>query len=112
MYQTFAVLALFADGPTRIRNIYNWRVKETDRLSAMATELRKLGAEIDEQHDAITVNPPAKLQPATIDFIKYSSFSQESTSGGIPLHRASIDFIWYSPSSRKHRLHEVFLFIL
>lgn len=40
---TIATAALFAEGPTTIRNIYNWRVKETDRLAAMATELRKVG---------------------------------------------------------------------
>ncbi len=45
---TIATTALFATGPTTIRNIYNWRVKETDRLTAMATELRKVGAEVEE----------------------------------------------------------------
>ena len=45
---TAAVLALFADGPSTLRNIASWRVKETDRLAAMATELRKLGAEVEE----------------------------------------------------------------
>lgn len=64
---TIATTALFADGTTRIRNIYNWRVKETDRLSAMATELRKLGAEVDEQEDSIAVTPPSHLSPAAID---------------------------------------------
>ncbi|TDJ39842.1 MAG: 3-phosphoshikimate 1-carboxyvinyltransferase [Gammaproteobacteria bacterium] len=64
---TVAMLALFANGPTRIRNIYNWRVKETDRLSAMATELRKLGAAVEEGEDSLTVTPPASLKPARID---------------------------------------------
>lgn len=64
---TVAMLALFANGPTRIRNIYNWRVKETDRLSAMATELRKLGAAVEEGEDSLTVTPPASLRPARID---------------------------------------------
>lgn len=64
---TVAVLALFADGPSRIRNIYNWRVKETDRLSAMATELRKLGATVDEGEDSLSINPPDNLNPAVID---------------------------------------------
>lgn len=64
---TVAVLALFAQGPTRIRNVYNWRVKETDRLSAMAQELRKLGAVVDEAEDALTITPPTRLEPATID---------------------------------------------
>ncbi|XOV78197.1 MAG: 3-phosphoshikimate 1-carboxyvinyltransferase [Aestuariibacter sp.] len=64
---TIATTALFADGTTSIRNIYNWRVKETDRLAAMATELRKVGAEVDEGHDYISVTPPAKLTEAAID---------------------------------------------
>jgi len=64
---TVAALALFARGTTRIRNIGNWRVKETDRLSAMASELRKLGATIDEGPDSIAVTPPARLVPARID---------------------------------------------
>ncbi len=45
---TIATAALFAKGTTTLRNIYNWRVKETDRLFAMATELRKVGAEVEE----------------------------------------------------------------
>lgn len=63
---TIATTALFAKGPTVIRNVYNWRVKETDRLSAMATELRKVGAEVEEGHDYIKVTPPAKLNHASI----------------------------------------------
>ncbi|GIU50028.1 3-phosphoshikimate 1-carboxyvinyltransferase [Shewanella algidipiscicola] len=64
---TIATTALFAKGPTTIRNIYNWRIKETDRLAAMATELRKVGAEVDEGHDYITVTPPAQPHTAQID---------------------------------------------
>ncbi|ABZ76604.1 3-phosphoshikimate 1-carboxyvinyltransferase [Shewanella halifaxensis HAW-EB4] len=64
---TIATAALFATGTTRIRNIYNWRIKETDRLAAMATELRKVGAIVDEGHDYISVTPPAKLNTAAID---------------------------------------------
>ncbi|PLR49231.1 3-phosphoshikimate 1-carboxyvinyltransferase [Chimaeribacter arupi] len=63
---TIATTALFAQGTTTIRNIYNWRVKETDRLAAMATELRKVGAEVEEGHDYIRVTPPARLQKAEI----------------------------------------------
>ena len=63
---TIATTALFAKGPTTIRNIYNWRVKETDRLYAMATELRKVGATVDEGEDYITIVPPAKLTHAEI----------------------------------------------
>ena len=64
---TIATVALFADGPTAIRNIYNWRVKETDRLSAMATELKKIGAEVVEGEDFIEITPPAKIVSAAID---------------------------------------------
>ena len=64
---TLVTLALFAKGPTRIRNIANWRVKETDRLDAMAREMRKLGADIKEGEDSITVQPPDQIKSAAID---------------------------------------------
>ena len=64
---TAAVLALFADGSTTIRNIYNWRVKETDRLAAMSTELRKLGATVLEGVDFISITPPERIVSAAID---------------------------------------------
>lgn len=64
---TIATTALFAKGTTSIRNIYNWRVKETDRLAAMATELRKVGADVIEGEDYITITPPEKLTHAAID---------------------------------------------
>ena len=64
---TIGTVALFAKGPTKIRNVYNWRVKETDRLTAMATELRKVGAEVEEGEDYIAITPPAGIQPAAID---------------------------------------------
>ncbi|MDG6882573.1 3-phosphoshikimate 1-carboxyvinyltransferase [Phocoenobacter uteri] len=54
---TIAIVALFANGETVIRNIYNWRVKETDRLTAMATELRKVGAEVEKGEDFIRIQP-------------------------------------------------------
>ena len=57
---TLAVLALFAEGPTEIRNVANLRVKETDRLAALATELRKFGAEGDELPDGLKIKPPAE----------------------------------------------------
>lgn len=63
---TIATAALFAEGTTAIRNIYNWRVKETDRLNAMATELKKVGAEVEEGHDYIVVKP-APIKHAAID---------------------------------------------
>jgi 3-phosphoshikimate 1-carboxyvinyltransferase len=65
---TLAILALFADGTTTLRNIASWRVKETDRLTAMATELRKVGAAVIEGQDYITITPPKELTPnAEID---------------------------------------------
>ena len=64
---TIAVAALYADGPSTLRNIASWRVKETDRLAAMATELRKLGAVIEEGADFLRVTPPAVIMAATID---------------------------------------------
>ena len=64
---TLATVALFADGPTAIRNIYNWRVKETDRLHAMATELRKVGAEVVEGEDFIEITPPKHFNDVAID---------------------------------------------
>jgi 3-phosphoshikimate 1-carboxyvinyltransferase len=65
---TLAVMALYADGPTTLRNIASWRVKETDRIVAMATESRKLGATVEEGPDWITIHPlPAgKWQRASI----------------------------------------------
>jgi 3-phosphoshikimate 1-carboxyvinyltransferase len=64
---TAAVLALFADGPSTIRNVANWRVKETDRLAAMSTELRKLGAAVEEGPDFIRVSPAALKPDVAID---------------------------------------------
>jgi 3-phosphoshikimate 1-carboxyvinyltransferase len=64
--QTLAVLALFAEGPTVIRNVGNLRVKETDRLAALARELTKLGAAVDETASGLTVRPPERITPATI----------------------------------------------
>ncbi|WP_241607153.1 3-phosphoshikimate 1-carboxyvinyltransferase [Rosenbergiella australiborealis] len=64
---TIATTALFAKGTTTMTNIYNWRVKETDRLFAMATELRKVGAEVIEGEDYITITPPDQLIHAEIE---------------------------------------------
>jgi hypothetical protein len=56
---TLAVMALYAEGTTRLTNIASWRVKETDRIAAMAAELRKLGATVEEGADSIAVTAPA-----------------------------------------------------
>jgi 3-phosphoshikimate 1-carboxyvinyltransferase len=63
---TLAVMALHADGPTTLRNIASWRVKETDRLAAMAAELRKLGALVEEGPDCLKVTPPARWAAGAI----------------------------------------------
>ncbi len=63
---TLAMMALFADSPTRLEDIASWRVKETDRLSAMATELRKLGAAVVEGADFLEVHPPTVWHAASI----------------------------------------------
>ena len=64
---TLAVVALFAQGPTTLTGIASWRVKETDRIAAMASELAKLGARVETGPDRLTVHPPPGLAPATID---------------------------------------------
>ena len=64
---TIATTALFVEGTTTLRNIYNWRVKETDRLYAMATELRKVGAEVEEGEDYLKITAPKQLKHAAID---------------------------------------------
>jgi 3-phosphoshikimate 1-carboxyvinyltransferase len=86
---TAAVLALFADGPSTVRNIGSWRVKETDRLAAMAAELRKLGAQVEEGRDFLRIAPPARLK-AAVEIATYDdhrmamSFSLVCL-GGIPV---------------------------
>jgi 3-phosphoshikimate 1-carboxyvinyltransferase len=64
---TAAIMALFATGPSTLMNIASWRVKETDRIHAMATELRKVGAVVEAGGDFIRITPPARFVPATID---------------------------------------------
>ncbi|KAL5728098.1 3-phosphoshikimate 1-carboxyvinyltransferase [Ranunculus cassubicifolius] len=64
---TLAVVALFADGPTAIRDVASWRVKETERMIAICTELRKLGATVEEGPDYCIITPPEKLNVTSID---------------------------------------------
>eukprot|EP01018_Ginkgo_biloba_P018239 Gb_25443 [translate_table: standard] len=64
---TLAVVALFADGPTAIRDVANWRVKETERMLAICTELRKLGATVEEGPDYCIITPPERLNVTSID---------------------------------------------
>ncbi|HEX8979440.1 MAG TPA: 3-phosphoshikimate 1-carboxyvinyltransferase [Parasulfuritortus sp.] len=86
---TLAILALFADGTTTLKNIASWRVKETDRIAAMATELRKVGATVEEGADYIKVTPPEKLTPNAVidtydDHRMAMCFSLVSL-GGVPI---------------------------
>lgn len=86
---TLAILALFADGTTTLRNIASWRVKETDRIAAMATELRKVGATVEEGVDYIKITPPAQLTPNAVidtydDHRMAMCFSLVSL-GGVPI---------------------------
>ncbi len=86
---TLAIMALFADGSTTLRNIASWRVKETDRLTAMATELRKVGATVIEGTDYLTITPPAQLTPNAVidtydDHRMAMCFSLVSL-GGVPI---------------------------
>ena len=86
---TAAVLALFASGPSRLRNIASWRLKETDRIAAMATELRKLGAEVEEGRDYLRIAPPPQPRAGVAidtydDHRMAMSFSLVAV-GGVPV---------------------------
>lgn len=86
---TLAVMALFAEGTTTLRNIASWRVKETDRIAAMAIELRKVGAIVEEGADYIKITPPAQVIPNAVidtydDHRMAMCFSLVSL-GGVPI---------------------------
>jgi 3-phosphoshikimate 1-carboxyvinyltransferase len=87
---TAAVLALYADGPCRLRNIASWRVKETDRIHAMHTELVKLGATVESGPDWLTVTPPAAgawraAEIGTWDDHRMAMCFSLASFGGVPL---------------------------
>ena len=88
---TLAVAALFADGASTLRNIGSWRVKETDRIAAMATELRKLGAQVEEGADYLKITPPQSsvLSPGvaidTYDDHRMAMCFSLAALGGVPL---------------------------
>ena len=88
---TLAVAALFADGPCTLRNIASWRVKETDRIVAMAAELRKIGAAVEEGADYLRVSPPCSsaLIPhasiATYDDHRMAMCLSLAAVGGVPV---------------------------
>jgi 3-phosphoshikimate 1-carboxyvinyltransferase len=86
---TAAVLALFASGPSRLRNIASWRLKETDRIAAMAAELRKLGGEVEEGRDYLRIAPPTQPRAGVAidtydDHRMAMSFSLVAV-GGVPV---------------------------
>ena len=86
---TMAIAALFCDGPSRLTNIASWRVKETDRIAAMATELRKLGAEVEEGEDWLKITPPSSLKPDalidTYDDHRIAMCFSLASLGGVPI---------------------------
>jgi 3-phosphoshikimate 1-carboxyvinyltransferase len=86
---TLAVVALFCDGPSRLTNIASWRVKETDRIAAMATELRKLGAIVEEGEDWLRIAPVEKLIPNaaidTYDDHRMAMCFSLASFGGVPV---------------------------
>jgi 3-phosphoshikimate 1-carboxyvinyltransferase len=85
---TAAVAALFADGPSRLRGIGSWRVKETDRIAAMAAELKKLGAGVEIGGDWLSITPPRAFLPATIDTYddhRIAMCFSLATLGGVPV---------------------------
>jgi 3-phosphoshikimate 1-carboxyvinyltransferase len=86
---TAAILACFAHGRTRLTGIGSWRVKETDRIAAMATELRKLGAQVTEGADWIVIDGPAPLREATVDTYddhRMAMCCALAAAGGVPVH--------------------------
>jgi 3-phosphoshikimate 1-carboxyvinyltransferase len=86
---TAAIVALFARGRTVLRGIGSWRVKETDRIAAMATELRKLGARVEQGADWIAIEPPATVREATIDTYddhRIAMCFSLAAAAGVPVH--------------------------
>jgi 3-phosphoshikimate 1-carboxyvinyltransferase len=86
---TAAVVALFARGTTVLRGISSWRVKEPDRITAMATELRKLGAQVEEGADSIAIDAPPTIREATIDTYddhRIAMCFSLAAAAGVPIH--------------------------
>jgi len=85
---TLAMMALYADGPTTLTDIASWRVKETDRLAAMASELRKLGAGVEEGPDWLRVTPPLEWHAASVrtyDDHRMAMCGSLAAFGGVPV---------------------------
>jgi 3-phosphoshikimate 1-carboxyvinyltransferase len=89
---TAAVLALFADAPSTLRNIASWRVKETDRIAAMAAELSKLGAQVEEGRDFLKISPPkeiaSNIKISTYDDHRIAMSFSLVALGGVPVRIA------------------------
>ena len=86
---TAAVLGCFAQGRTRLTGIGSWRVKETDRIAAMATELRKLGAQVEEGPDWLAVHGPTRWREAAVDTYddhRMAMCCALAAAGGVPVH--------------------------
>jgi 3-phosphoshikimate 1-carboxyvinyltransferase len=97
---TAAVMALFATGPSRLRNIGSWRVKETDRIAAMATELRKFGAEVEEGPDFLRIVPPKDfLAPGVSPLAPVSVDTYDD-------HRMAMSFSLASFGARRVRIND------
>jgi 3-phosphoshikimate 1-carboxyvinyltransferase len=88
--QTLAVVALFADGATTIRNVANLRIKETDRLAALATELARLGAEVELSDDAIIIHPPERPAPARVETYQDHRMAMSFALAGLAVHGVEI----------------------
>ena len=99
MVQTLCVVALFAEGPTTVRNVWNLRVKETDRLAALENELKKLGAGVETGKDWIRVMPPKGniLAPASI-----ATYDESSDGHGIRGGGAAGEGVCESKKPRMH----------
>lgn len=86
---SLATTALFAEGKTAIRNVYNWRVKETERMKAIVTELRKLGADVEEGRDYCVITPPNKVKEGveieTYDDHRMAMAFSLVAAGGVPV---------------------------
>jgi len=87
---TLAVVALFARGITRIRDVAHIRHKETDRIAALANELRKLGAKVDELSDGIVIFPPASIEPARIKTYDDHRMAMSFALAGLKAERVTI----------------------
>ena len=100
---TLAVMALYAQGTTTLRNIASWRVKETDRIAAMACELRKLGASVEEGADYLRITPPEQEAAAALGRPEQGT----APSGGSAVREATSVEAWRSASIHTYDDHRV-----